>query len=258
MNNVWMNAIRAAAGNSVSPPFSPADIAGLKAWWDFGDAATLFTDTARTTPITADGDSVAGVTDKSGTGHHLSQATSVTRPTYKTSIQNGLSIARFDGIQDNMILSPSESAGNWTFFVAIKDPTPTTGTARAFFDTATGRLIISHLANSTPQLGYYDGTWRNIANVATGAQILTWVLDSANNSDVFRNGTNLGSAAYTQRGMGGNTRIMSDNPGTSQFTGGDLCEMLIYSGALAQADTERVGNYLATRWGITLTGAFVY
>lgn len=242
-----------------SVPFSPSDVAGLKAWWDFGDAATLFTDTARSTPATSDGDAIAGVTDKSGTGYHLSQSNASTRPTYKTAIQNGLSIARFVvANSSNMIVaSPSETARNWTFFIVVKDPTPTTGTAKAFFDSATGRLIISHLANSTPQLGYFDGAWRNIANVASGAQILTWVLDNTG-SDIFRNGTNLGSAAYTQRGISGNTRIMSDNSGTSQFTGGDLCEMLIYSGALSQEDTESVGSYLATRWGITLTGAFIY
>lgn len=244
--------------SQVGAPFSPLDVAGLKAWYDFGDAATLFTDTTRTTPVASDGDLIAGVTDKSGTNYHLSQPTSGQRPAYKVAIQNSLSIARFDGSADNMILSPAETARNWTFFVVVKDPTPTSGTAKAFFDSNTGRLIISHLANSTPKLGYFDGTWRNIANVASGAQILTWILDSTNNSDVFRNGTNLGSAAYVQKALGGGTRIMSDSSGTSQFTGGDLCEMLIYSGALAQADTEDIGNYLATRWGITLTGSFTY
>jgi len=44
--------------------------------------SNLFQDTARTTPVTAPGQTVAGITDVSGQGNHLSQATAAARPTY--------------------------------------------------------------------------------------------------------------------------------------------------------------------------------
>lgn len=68
-------------------------------WYDPSDLSTLFKDTAGTTPVTADGDSVALVLDKSGNGKHLVQATGTSQPKYKTS--GRLSWLLFDGTDDS-------------------------------------------------------------------------------------------------------------------------------------------------------------
>jgi hypothetical protein len=52
-------------------------------WCDFGDLSTLFQDTAGTTPVTAAGQSVARINDKSGRGNHATQATAAQRPQYQ-------------------------------------------------------------------------------------------------------------------------------------------------------------------------------
>ncbi len=52
-------------------------------WYDFGDLSTLFQDTAGTTPVTAAGQSVARINDKSGRGNHATQATAAQRPQYQ-------------------------------------------------------------------------------------------------------------------------------------------------------------------------------
>jgi hypothetical protein len=51
-------------------------------WYDPSDLSTLFTDTAGTTPVTAAGDAVARINDKSGRGNHATQATLAARPIY--------------------------------------------------------------------------------------------------------------------------------------------------------------------------------
>jgi len=52
-------------------------------WYDPSDLSTLFQDTAGTTPVTAAGQSVARINDKSGRGNHATQATAAQRPQYQ-------------------------------------------------------------------------------------------------------------------------------------------------------------------------------
>jgi hypothetical protein len=69
-----------------SLPWTPRSITAtpLVAWYDPSDITTLFTDTAGTVPVTADGDLVACMKDKSGNGNHATQATSGSRPIYRS------------------------------------------------------------------------------------------------------------------------------------------------------------------------------
>jgi len=64
--------------------FSPASLfaAGEQgAWYDPSDLSTLFQDSAGTTPVTAAGQPVGRMVDKSGRGNHATQATAAARPT---------------------------------------------------------------------------------------------------------------------------------------------------------------------------------
>jgi hypothetical protein len=54
----------------------------LVAWWDVSDISTLFQDSGGSTPITATGQLVGLILDKSGNGWHLRQSTSASRPAY--------------------------------------------------------------------------------------------------------------------------------------------------------------------------------
>ena len=67
-------------------PFTPATLfpsGVVGAWFDPSDISTLFQDTAGTTPVTAAGQTVALMRDKSGGGYHATQATAAQRPTYR-------------------------------------------------------------------------------------------------------------------------------------------------------------------------------
>jgi len=72
------------------------------AWYDPSDISTLFMDAAGTVPVTADGDPVGMMKDKSGNGNHATQTLSASRPTYHA---NG--VRRWitgDGIDDYLIM----------------------------------------------------------------------------------------------------------------------------------------------------------
>lgn len=88
------------------PPtiFSPLSLfaAGEQgAWYDPSDLATLFQDDAGTIPVTASGDPVGRILDKSGRGNHATQATAGSRPTFRE--VGGLRYLEFDGVDDFLV-----------------------------------------------------------------------------------------------------------------------------------------------------------
>lgn len=86
-----------------APSWSPIEMfsGGVPgAWYDPSDLSTLFQDTGGTTPVTATGQPVGLMLDKSGNGNHIAQAASVSRPTYQT--DGTLHWLEFDGANDFM------------------------------------------------------------------------------------------------------------------------------------------------------------
>ena len=64
--------IMAASGTSVDPDTPDIYWQGSNwAWWDLSDFGSLWQDTARTTAVTAVGQSVQAVDDRSGNGNHM-------------------------------------------------------------------------------------------------------------------------------------------------------------------------------------------
>jgi hypothetical protein len=97
--------------------WSPLSVAAT--WWfDFSDLTTLYTDSGRTTLISANGDPLGGVTDKGGAGHHLAQSTAGSRPLSSWAAQNGLAVATFDGTDDWLQASLSMPQPNYVATVA--------------------------------------------------------------------------------------------------------------------------------------------
>ena len=77
-------------------------------WYDPSDFSTMFQDTAGTTPVTATGQSVARINDKSGRGNNATQSTSGQRPTLQQDA-SGKYYLSFDGSDDLMTVSGSAS-----------------------------------------------------------------------------------------------------------------------------------------------------
>ena len=83
--------------------FSPADLFAngeQGAWYDPSDLTTMFQDRAGTTPVTADGQTVGKVLDKSGRGNHATAPSDAARPLYKT--DGTYHWMQFDGVDDGL------------------------------------------------------------------------------------------------------------------------------------------------------------
>ena len=103
MHPIIRNAlIGGGSGGGGAPAFSPIDLfqsSEQGVWYDPSDFSTMFQDSAGTTPVTATGQPIGKILDKSGNGNHASQATSASRPLLKQD-GNGKYYAEFDGVDD--------------------------------------------------------------------------------------------------------------------------------------------------------------
>lgn len=136
-----------------SSQFNPASLfaAGENgAWYDPSDLSTLYQDAAGTIPVTATGQPVGLVLDKSGRNNHATQTTSTSRPTYQT--DGTLHWLAFDGI-DDWLVTPTITPS--TNIVQVVDGVRVTGTGLGMIaelgnDTASGdfRTYVSGASNT--------------------------------------------------------------------------------------------------------------
>lgn len=107
LRGVLTGALRAP---DVAPPvvaFSPRQLFAngeQGGWWDPSDLSTMFQDSAGTTPVTAVGQPVGLIRDKSGKGNHLLQATAASRPVLAQDAGGFLHLS-FDGVDDGFAIA---------------------------------------------------------------------------------------------------------------------------------------------------------
>lgn len=236
--------------------FSPGDgsIAGLTAWYDFSDLTTLFQDTARTNPVTADAQVIKGMTDKSGAAIHLSEATN--GPAYKAAIQNGKSVSRYDGINDVLSGAAAQTTTVYTM-IGVLVVSGGAGTTREIFGCAGAASGYGFRAVSTNNRGQVLPGVAECADNATTASWEIWVArHSAGASTFYVNGGTaiaLTNAASNPAAPSGASTYVGGSFGA--FHNGDVGECLLYNSTLSLADVNTIGAYLGTKWGITWTTA---
>jgi hypothetical protein len=109
-------------------------------WYDPSDLSTLFQDAAGTTPVTAMGQPVGLMLDKSGRGNHATQSTSASRPILQQDA-DGRFYLSCDGVDDGMATASID-------FTATDKMTVWAG-IRKLSDAATGIVAeLSSTANS--------------------------------------------------------------------------------------------------------------
>jgi hypothetical protein len=243
--------------------FSPTSIAGLTAWLDASDAATLFDEDVGGSATGADGE-VGRLEDKTGNGRHFVQATSAHRPIRKVSQQNGRDIVRFDGVNDRLVMSGEfsdlASSTASTVFLVAKAATVGTdsetetsnaailsessqahgfGMLRSNDTAAAFGFGVSPFAMTTVSLSYVPGNWKVFSTLHDGVDL------------AFR--INGGSAATgtlaTRAFMGGSVQLGS-NYNASQCLDGDIGEVIVYNIGLSPTERQAVESYLMTKWGI--------
>lgn len=248
----FSRARRAAILAGGATAFTPASIAGLVAWYDFSDAATLFTDSARTTAVTADGDAIGGVTDKSGNVAHLASSLTA-RPLYKTAIQNGKSAALADGINDALQMVSAITPSANTFFMVFK--ITGTGTLALLGGTDDGGLSVDYssrnlrLVKTNVSLIGADTTTLS----TTAFSIASITYNKTSGAFAFRvNGATGASGTQTATFTNTMNGVFAQRPAATPqlFHNSYGGEFLIYNSVLSAGNIALVESYLNTKWAV--------
>lgn len=128
-------------------------------WYDPSDFSTMFQDAAGTTPVTAVGQPVGRILDKSGRGNHATQATATSRPTLQQD-SGGRYYLLFDGVDD------------WLQTVSIDftstDKMTVVAGVRKLSSSIQSVVELSNVVNSS------NGSFAILANTSTNTTVLRY------------------------------------------------------------------------------------
>ncbi len=212
-------------------PFTPAAISGLTIWLDASQLTGL-----------SDGNAISSWTDFSGGSHHAVQASGTRQPLYKTNIQNGKPVVRFDGSNDS-IATPSFTFNNPLTVFVVANITVVAATNRFLIDGATDLSTpmtyngtSSLLAAAPMSVTITGGVWHAHCLIVKGANS-TLRTDGGSPSTGTHNGNPSGLTIGSEADLSAFT-----------FLGGDVAEVLAYNSALSDADRGLVEAYLRAKW----------
>jgi len=257
-------AVRGHAFNqaAAAAAWSPTDLAALEAWWDFSDATALWEDTGGTDAVDIDGDFILRADDKSGNGYHVTEATN--GPTYKTGIQNGLSIARFDGTDDSLFRTGISTLHMAGFTIAAVFNPVTSVTNDGVFSLA---LTGGTDWGSADGFNLSQGPTANkikverdsILSAAVTHNTNTWHIALCRYGSTVKlysdGGAPVTDATVTTTDLDPNRIMFSARMTAPESNWGenDIGEIVMVSGELDVTDSNLLGNYLADKWGLTWT-----
>jgi hypothetical protein len=240
---------------SQNPRFSPDCLPGLSLWLDAADSTTLFQDTAGTSPVTSNGQTLRRWNDKSGRGCNATQAGNA--PTW-----NSAGYTTFTRTSTQTLRLPDGtlpySAVNteYSMFAVVR---PTVASA-----------ILTILCSGSAGTNLFNGLQINFARLSN-----LWYANDVGGGSVPLNVFSIASAIYTgssravfltgsnitttnSTGWAGtisNNVIGLESATNNHPFGGDIAELIVYPTALSTAERQVVEGYLARKWGITeLTG----
>jgi hypothetical protein len=247
------------SGGASEAAFAPSDIAGYSRDWNFADATKLYTDVAHTTSVTADGNTIGAIVDGvGGTVYLVASGDDTTRPTYKTNIQNGLSVGRFDGSNDYIGHATAITAdASQTIFVVLKKSSAATNTNHHALSVAAGAQFYTNTDHgASGGLNYFSNEASGIVamtNTPTDWNIVALKYTSAASVSIYFNGGAPNTFDPSDGYATSTALFLASNVAGAQLGDFDYGRVVVYSAALSNTDLDLLFSYLGTLWDITVT-----
>lgn len=253
-------------------PFSPARWfrAGEQGvWYRPKEIATLYQDSAGTTPVTAATDRIGKILDKSGNGNHSIQATANDRLTWGLDATTGKYYFGFDG------LTSSVASAATINFSGTNRITVVAGVYKAS-DAATA-MLAEISVNATTQSGAWFLTAPNTnggANyggrvrgdqagatvIPTGFAaphyaVLSLQCDISADVNILRVNGNAGTSSATDQGagnFGNHTLYIGRRAGATLPFNGNLYGLIVCGAARSTSEIARAERWMAAEMGISI------
>lgn len=249
--------------------FDPVQLFGngeAGVYYDPSDLSTLFQDAAGTIPVTASGQPVGRISDKSGNNNHAIQATAAARPTYMT---NGtLHWLEFDGVDDALATSSLDMTANdqLSLFTATTVSTVVTAIILEFgvsSNIAGGWYLATISTGPVYQFagrgnkGASSPDWTDASFSAPDTSVLTVQQDinDGNPSTIRRNGALAGSSTTSDFGGGNYANrplYIGSRAGSSLYFNGRLYGAIYRGLNSTTSEIDGAEQYLAAQSGVTL------
>ena len=227
-------------------PFDPTDVAGISAWWDFSDAAS----------VSLSGTDITSVTDLSGNSKTLSVAGT---PQYVTAAQNSLNVGRTNG-SNNGFLASSFTFDRTSATVYFVAKTSGGGAYDSYFGSGGagfGNFLLhvsstggSGVSITQPSANLVNNTTPNTswslfkATFDTGyAVTFLREVDSISSTTTLANTSGTVNTLYFGYSVNG-LEVVGD------YLALDIGEILIYDNVLSAGDDAAVQNYLTSKWAV--------
>lgn len=239
------------------------------AWYDPSDLSTLFQDAAGITPVTAAGQPVGLMLDKSGRNNHARQTTAAARPLYRTDgVRHWL---EFDGVDDFLSTAAfAWNAGTSVYSAAVRKNTETpTGAFLEFSaasDASAGGYILFHNQNTVNGFGLNakvpGGGTSVVTRLATAGfpapvdAVATGLMDSAAQSLILRlNSTPSGSGSGTfgPGVLGTHPLYLGIRGGTTFPLNGGIYGAILRNVLPTAGQLSMIESYLASKSGVVLS-----
>lgn len=232
-------------------------------WYDPSDLSTLWQDTAGTTAVTAAGQLVARIDDKSGNGHHATQGTESKRPVLRES--GGLYYLEFDGAEDALQTASIDfsSSDEMSIFAGVTKKGTVLGNIAelsASITANTGAFVLLAPTGTNDRYGY-NSKGTALANAfvvgytAPTTNILTeiskistdYILGRVDGVDSFSSSSDQGSGNY-----GNHALNIGSRTGTSSYFNGNLFALIVRGAVSTPTEIANTESFIAEKTGVTL------
>ena len=225
---------------------------------------TLVFSDGGTTPA-VDNDTIQQWTDFDSNGELCTQTISANRPTYKTNIQNGQPILRFDGVNDWFDITQLFASQQACHFFIVIAPDYAGITFMDFFEFE-NNLTTWYAATGSSYEDFSLGMNRTVAGMVMRRVVSTSIKSSAWKllEISYNGGSKTSNSSYTVEvddvaetiiaGSSSGNAAQVSKLGITAFNGapykGDMGDVWMFPQVLTGTDRTEVVNYINTKWGL--------